>query len=158
MHENGKQTDARKTAKDRDAVIGGLDITIINETVENISGDVFAKLGPRDVLFIDSSHILMPGSDVDYLCNRILPGLKPGVVIHIHDIFLPDDYPADWAWRGYNEQLAFATLLQGGGYEVLFSSHYGADHAPELLAGSVVERLPLGKDAVESSLWLKKRA
>ena len=48
----------------------------------------------------------MPGSDVDLLLNEVLPQLRPGVLIHLHDIFLPDPYPAGWAWRGYNEQVA----------------------------------------------------
>ena len=73
----------------------------------------FGGLQAGDVLFIDSSHILMPGTDVDWLLNRVLPGLAVGVLVHFHDIFLPDPYPAAWAWRGYNEQQALAPLLQG---------------------------------------------
>ena len=52
----------------------------------------------------NSSHILMPGSDVDILFNRVLPRLPAGALVHIHDIFLPFDYPAIWGWRNYNEQ------------------------------------------------------
>ena len=63
---------------------------------------------------IDSSHTLVPGSDVDLLLNRVLPALSAGAVVHVHDIFLPDNYPDDWAWRGYNEQLGVAPLLFGG--------------------------------------------
>ena len=58
----------------------------------------------------------MPGTDVDMLFNHVLPGLKRGVMVHVHDVFLPDDYPPEWEWRGYNEQLGIATLIQGGGY------------------------------------------
>ncbi|MFX7914564.1 class I SAM-dependent methyltransferase, partial [Acinetobacter baumannii] len=82
---------------------------------------VFAALAAGDVLFIDSSHVLMPGSDVDLLFNQVLPRLKPGVLVHIHDIFLPDDYPASWGWRGYNEQQGVACLLQGG-WRLLWAS------------------------------------
>ena len=71
----------------------------------------------------------MPGTDVDWLLNRILPALDAGVLIHVHDVFLPDPYPAGWAWRGYNEQQALAALLQGGGYAIRFASHYVADAA-----------------------------
>jgi hypothetical protein len=56
-------------------------------------------------LFPLSAHILMPGTDVDILFNHVLPGLRRGVLVHVHDIFLPDDYPPEWEWRGYNEQL-----------------------------------------------------
>ncbi|MEH3145963.1 MAG: class I SAM-dependent methyltransferase [Methylobacterium frigidaeris] len=113
-----------------------------------------AALGPGDVLFIDSSHVAMPGSDVDRLVLDVLPRLAAGVLIHLHDIFLPDAYPAEWAWRGYNEQGLVGALLQGGAYRIVFASRSVA--ASGLLAGSVVERLPLPAGALESSLWLRK--
>lgn len=119
---------------------------------------LFAELTQGDILFIDSSHILMPGTDVDFMLNRIWPDLAAGVVIHFHDIFLPDDYPAAWSWRGYNEQLGVAPLITGGAVDILFASHYAVTRMSEHLAGTVVERLPLMDGAVESSLWLRKRA
>ena len=76
------------------------------------------------MLLIDSSHVAVPGSDVDQLLNTVLPELATGVLVHLHDIFLPDRYPADWTWRGYNEQVAVGCLLQGGGYAVRLASHY----------------------------------
>ena len=79
------------------------------------SRETLPDLAPGDVLSIDSSHILMPGTDVDILLNRVLPALPAGVLVHIHDVFLPDDYPPAWSWRGYNEQLGVAALVQGGG-------------------------------------------
>lgn len=116
----------------------------------------FAWLTSGDVLFIDSSHILMPGSDVDILLNRILPDLPEGVLVHVHDIFLPDPYPEEWGWRGYNEQNAVATLLSGGGYRVLASSRYMetrmAGEASAILAGLP----PSPPGAFCSSLWLEK--
>ena len=98
----------------------------------------------------------MPGSDVDWLLNRVLPGLSSGVLVHFHDVFLPDPYPAAWAWRGYNEQQALAPLLHGGMYDCLFASHYVATRLPDRLARGVVARLPHPAAAPESSLWLKK--
>jgi predicted O-methyltransferase YrrM len=116
-----------------------------------------ADLGAGDVLFIDSSHIAMPGTDVDKLFLDILPRLRSGVLVHIHDIALPDAYPAPWAWRGYNEQLLVGALLQGGAYDLVFASHYVARH---LLAdgrtGILAEIAPPG-GAPETSLWLRKR-
>ena len=82
------------------------------------------ELAAGDMLLIDSSHVAVPGSDVDLLLNTVLPRLAPGVLVHLHDIFLPDPYPADWAWRGYNEQVAVGCLLHGGGYAVRLASHY----------------------------------
>ncbi|MGE4218386.1 MAG: class I SAM-dependent methyltransferase [Alphaproteobacteria bacterium] len=113
----------------------------------------FAALEPGDILFIDSSHVLMPGSDVDMLLNRVLPVLPPGVAVHVHDIFLPDDYPADWHWRGYNEQLAVALLLQGG-WQVEFAAHYAATRMAHALAQGVLAALPLAEGAYETSLWM----
>ena len=138
------------------AAIAGLDIEIIRETVQRAGTAPFEGLAAGDELFIDSSHILMPGSDVDFLMNRVMPALPTGVLVHIHDIFLPDDYPLSWAWRGYNEQLAVPALLSGGGYRPLFASHYAVTRMAEAVADSAVGGLPLVAGAIESSLWLEK--
>lgn len=140
------------------ATTHALDIDHIQCKVHEADPALFAELAPGDILFIDSSHILMPGSDVDFILNRIWPNLAAGVVVHFHDIFLPDDYPPAWAWRGYNEQLGVAPLITAGAADILFASHYAVTRMSERLAGTVVERLPLMDGAVESSLWLKKRA
>jgi hypothetical protein len=93
---------------------------------------------------------------VDILFNHVLPGLRRGVLVHVHDIFLPDDYPPEWEWRGYNEQLGVAGLIQGRGFRLLWSSHYVVTHMPVAVAGSVVRTLPLMDGAHESSLWMVK--
>ena len=118
--------------------------------------DLARELEAGDILVVDSSHIAMPGSDVDQLLNTVLPQLRTGVLVHLHDIFLPDRYPAAWAWRGYNEQVAVALLLHGGGYAIRLASHYLATRQAERLASGVIGRLPLPGGAWESSLWLEK--
>lgn len=118
---------------------------------------LIAGLGAGDVLFVDSSHVAMPGSDVDLLLNRALPDLRAGVLVHIHDILLPDPYPQQWAWRGYNEQLLVAALLQGGSIEPVFSSHWAATRMAAEVAESGLAALPLPEGALETSLWLRKR-
>ena len=138
------------------ADIAELGVEIHRKTVQEDETDAFAELASGDILSIDSSHILMPGSDVDFLLNVVLPGVAEGVYIHIHDIFLPDDYPSEWAWRAYNEQQGVAPLLQGGAFKVLWSSHYVATRMSNALEGTVVERLELSDDAFETSLWLIK--
>lgn len=138
------------------AAIDGLGVTIIRSTLQQAGMAPFADLAAGDMLIIDSSHILMPGTDVDILFNHILPALPPGVLVHIHDVFLPDDYPADWEWRGYNEQLGVAALLQGRGYRLLWSSHYAATRMANAVAASVAGRLLIMPGAHESSLWLVK--
>ena len=97
----------------------------------------------------------MPGTDVDRLFLDVLPRLKSGTLVHVHDMLLPDAYPADWEWRGYNEQIVVGALLQGGGYEIVFSSHYAATRMAASL-GALAD-LPLRAGVVESSLWLRKR-
>jgi hypothetical protein len=117
-----------------------------------------AELAAGDLLLVDSSHVAVAGSDVDLLLNLVLPRLATGVLVHFHDIFLPDPYPAAWAWRGYNEQVALAPLLHGGGYSLLWSSHYLATRCADRLARGLIGELPLGTGAFEGSLWLEKRA
>lgn len=117
---------------------------------------VFDRLEAGDVLFVDSSHIAMPGTDVDRLFLDVLPRLKRGVLVHVHDVTLPSAYPRQWAWRGYNEQLLVGALLQGGGYELLFSSHYVKTALASAVTRGVLAEIPLVEDAPETSLWLRK--
>jgi predicted O-methyltransferase YrrM len=138
------------------ATIDALPVRIIRQTVQGVANGVFESLAAGDVLFIDSSHLLMPGTDVDFLFNRVLPRLPAGVLVHIHDVFLPDDYPPAWRWRGYNEQLAVAGLLQGGGFTPLWSSHYAVSRMKDQVLESALARIPLPAGAIESSLWLRK--
>ena len=133
-----------------------LEIEFLKETLGKVGLEVFASLEAGDILFIDSSHILMPGSDVDDLFNRVMPNLPAGALVHIHDIFLPDDYPLIWDWRGYNEQLGVAPLLAGGAYEILFASHYVATRMEEKVVASAVARLPSKAGSLPASLWLRK--
>jgi hypothetical protein len=134
-----------------------LDIDFRRTTLGKVDPTVFAALNAGDILFIDSSHILMPGSDVDDLLNRILPMLPSGVLVHVHDIFLPDDYPAAWGWRGYNEQQAVASLITSGAYRPFFASHYVATRMAAEVSASAVGTLPNGPGGYPASLWLEKR-
>jgi len=135
----------------------GLAVEWRRELVQETPLGEFATLSAGDMLFVDSSHVLMPGTDVDHVLNRVLPVLPAGVLVHLHDVFLPDDYPAAWAWRGYNEQLAIPALILGGGYRPVFASRYAATQMQDRLARSVVQRLPMPEGAYETSLWLEKK-
>ncbi len=137
------------------APLNGLPVTLHRTVLKDADQTLFTSLQAGDILFIDSSHILMPGTDVDQLFNRILPVLPQGVLVHIHDIFLPDDYPESWAWRGYNEQLAVLPLITGGAYRPLFASRYVETHMKEETAASLIATLPL-VPAPATSLWLEK--
>ncbi|MBF0244715.1 MAG: class I SAM-dependent methyltransferase, partial [Planctomycetes bacterium] len=61
--------------------------------IEKVALSEFSSLGANDILFIDSTHVLKIGSDVQYIYLEILPRLAKGVIVHIHDIFLPNEYP-----------------------------------------------------------------
>ncbi|TVQ35521.1 MAG: class I SAM-dependent methyltransferase [Geminicoccaceae bacterium] len=113
------------------------------------------RLAPGDILFVDSSHLLVAGSDVEWVLTRLLPRVRPGVLLHVHDVFLPDPYPPNWAWRGYNEQAALVPLLLGG-WRLLWTSHYLRTHRPQLLQDNLAAHVPPPEGAFESSLWLER--
>ncbi len=139
------------------AALADLPVVFLRTTLQRAGGAPFANLQPGDVLSLDGSHILMPGTDVDIMLNRILPELPPGMLLHIHDVFLPDPYPAHWSWRGYNEQQAVGAMLAGGGWRILWASRWVATRLNNRLACSVAVRLPLLPGAYETSLWLEKQ-
>ncbi|HWL67764.1 MAG TPA: class I SAM-dependent methyltransferase [Geminicoccus sp.] len=119
--------------------------------------EIAALLGPGDLLFVDSSHLLVPGGDVDRIVNDLLPRLPAGVLLHVHDIFLPDPYPEHWAWRGYAEQSLIAALLHGGGWHLLWSSHWLATRQCQRVAAGPLAALELRDGVPETSLWLVRR-
>jgi predicted O-methyltransferase YrrM len=139
------------------AALAPLAVEHIPALLGEVEPEVFSALAPGDVLFVDSSHIAMPGTDVDRVLLDVLPRLPSGVLVHVHDVTLPDAYPAAWAWRGYNEQLPLGTLLQGGGYDLVFASHYVAKALASCLRTGVIAELPLPAGAYETSLWLRER-
>jgi len=134
------------------ATIAGLPLRLIRSPVQSAPLSLFEELERDDILFIDSSHQVKAGSDLEFLLERVLPRLAGGVRLHFHDIFLPDPYPEMWAWRRYNEQDAIARLIAEG-YAQEFSSH----QAQKRSLDGVLGRLPLVPGALESSLWLAKR-
>jgi hypothetical protein len=83
----------------------------IRTPLEGTSVDVFGELLPGDILFFDGSHRVFTNSDVTALFFDILPSLRPGVLVHIHDIFWPADYPAAWNARLYSEQYVLGAML-----------------------------------------------
>ncbi len=133
----------------------GLDVDWRPTLLQTTDPTVFDGLGAGDVLFVDSSHLLLAGSDVEWLLLRVLPRLGPGVLLHVHDVVLPDAYPRAWTWRGYNEQAAIAPLLLAG-WQPIFASHYLRHHRPEELEGRLAERIERPPGAMETSLWLRR--
>jgi len=117
----------------------------------------FGKLKENDILFIDSSHVLKIGSDVQYEYLDILPRLSKGVIVHVHDIFLPAEYPKEWVLKDYifwtEQYLLQAFLAFNDSFEVLWAGHYMHLKYPNKLEDAFSykrdERLP-------GSFWMRK--
>lgn len=101
---------------------------LVRERVQDVPLELFLSLAADDVLFIDSSHVLAVGSDVAYEVLEILPRLSPGVLVHVHDVFLPAEYPRRWVMeemKFWNEQHVLQAFLAfNRAYEVLFAASY----------------------------------
>lgn len=121
--------------------------------------EVFASLANGDVLFVDSSHTAKRGSEVNFLVLEVLPRLRPGVVVHFHDVFLPWDYPREWFVRGTylaEQYLVHAYLVENPCWDVLFAAHAVARrHRDEVQA--LVPSLRPGPPG-PAALWLRRRA
>ncbi|HLJ27079.1 MAG TPA: class I SAM-dependent methyltransferase [Candidatus Angelobacter sp.] len=113
---------------------------LIRQRVEHVPMSQFTTLGKNDILFIDSSHVIRIGGDVQHEFLEILPRLQPGVVIHVHDIFLPAEYKRELVvceHRFYTEQyLLQAFLAFNNSFRVLWASSYmHLRHPDKLEAG-----------------------
>jgi predicted O-methyltransferase YrrM len=111
-------------------------IDLVPRKVQEVGLECFEDLGPGDFLFVDSSHAVKPGSDVNFLVLEVLPRLKPGVVVHFHDIFLPYDYSRDTLrtllfWS--ETSLLRAFLTKNDHAKVLFCMSYLHYEAPAVL-------------------------
>ena len=118
----------------------------------------FSALEPGDILFIDSSHTVKRGSEVNFLVLEVLPRLRSGVFVHFHDIFLPYDYPQEWLRRGTflaEQYLVHAFLIGHPGFEVRLAAHaLFRGHGDELRAA--LPPLPTGMLA-PAAFWLRRR-
>jgi len=103
-------------------------IPVIRKKVEEVSIDNFVELGENDILFIDSSHIIRPQGDVLFEYLELLPSLKAGVIVHIHDIFSPRDYLPEWIIDEvlfWNEQyLLEAFLTSNSDWKIIATLNY----------------------------------
>ncbi len=116
------------------AEIDALCDEVVRTPVEDVSLSIFDQLEPGDVLFVDNSHRCLPNSDVTVFFVDILPRIKPGVLIHLHDICLPWDYPDAVAQDAYSEQYLLATaLLMGNRLKTLLPNQF-ISRTPELLS------------------------
>jgi hypothetical protein len=131
-------------------------VTILESRVQDVDLEVFDQLEASDVLFIDSTHVSRVGSDVNHLVFEVLPRLRPGVVVHVHDVLAGFEYPPEWVEEGraWNEAYLIRAFLQfNDAFEILLWD------AALLADGEDLEaRFPLASNTVAGSLWLRRRA
>jgi hypothetical protein len=97
-----------------------------NEEIRKVDLDIFKTLKENDIVFFDGTHLLFPNSDVTWFFLEILPVLPKGVIVHLHDIYLPYDYPDFMCERYYNEQYVLAALLLSNSnkYEIICPNYF----------------------------------
>lgn len=128
-------------------------IEIIEVPFQEVPIDVLTSLRSGDVLFVDSTHVAKAGSDVLWLFSRVLPRLASGVLVHLHDIAWPFEYPPAWLREGRNWNEAYllqAFLCHNDAWHIeFFSSWFWQKHldlVPDLLLGEK-----------PGSIWLRRR-
>ena len=125
--------------------------------VQKVELELFTSLNAGDVLFIDSTHVVKTGSDVCHEMFEVLPALKPGVLIHFHDIFWPFEYGAEWVLkenRSWNEIYGLrAFLMYNEAFEVVFFNDYFARKCREIIQSDYPAMLKNSG----GSIWLRKK-
>jgi hypothetical protein len=130
--------------------------TLLAQSARDLSLERFRELGVDDILFIDTTHTVKVGSEVNHLLQNVLPVLSPGVVVHFHDIFLPWEYPRAWvqdnAWFWSEQYLLQAFLIHNPCWEILLGNHLVQRSQPEM-----IQRL-IGGPADGASFWMRRIA
>jgi predicted O-methyltransferase YrrM len=129
----------------------------IRKPVEDLDAPTIAdSLDANDILFIDSSHLVRTGGDIPFLFLEVLPRLKQGVYVHIHDIFIPFDYPEGWVQEGrdWTEQyLVQSFLAYNSVFEIIWPAAYMWKARREDLQKIIGTT---GDCSAPSSLWLRR--
>lgn len=134
-------------------------LELIEKPVQEIPISLFEELSENDILFIDDSHVSKIGSDVNFLFLEVFPILKKGVIVHIHDIFLPKDYPSGWILndhnRFWNEQYLLQAFLIGNSeFEVLLANAFLGYKHPNHLLNLYKTNPPVSGGG---SFWIRKK-
>jgi hypothetical protein len=133
---------------------------IVKDIVQNVDLPTFKRLERNDILFVDSSHVSKIGSDVNFIFNYVLPEVQSGVIVHVHDIYWPFEYPKSWIvdslWAWNEAYLLRAFLQYNEQFEILQFNDFLAYKFRDLLE----ERTPrvfakLGS-SFGSSFWMRK--
>jgi predicted O-methyltransferase YrrM len=143
-----------------DERLDGSRVHLVTKRVEELDVSFFAALEANDILFIDSSHTVKFGSDVCYEFLEILPALKRGVWVHVHDIFFPHDYPAEWLLKrrlALNEQYLLEAFLSfNHDFEIALANHWLQLECPNEVARLWSNAVSSGAGA--SSFWMRRVA
>jgi predicted O-methyltransferase YrrM len=128
---------------------------VIQRPLQDVPLELFKNLSEGDVLFIDSSHVVKAGSDVAYIFFYILPELNPGVIIHLHDILWPFEYPKKWllGGRAWNEAYFLRAFLQ---FNTTFEIMYFNSFMVEFHGDIIQEKMPLCLKDSGYSIWIRK--
>jgi predicted O-methyltransferase YrrM len=143
-----------------DAVRGLMEpARLVAAPVQEAGLEVFAELGAGDVLFVDSSHVLRMGGDVQHLFLEVFPRLAQEVLVHVHDVFLPRDYPralvVDKRFFWTEQYLLQAFLAFNGAFEVVLALAYLHDRHPERLEAAFAANR---RDRyLPGSFWMRRR-
>jgi hypothetical protein len=132
-----------------------VDALIIEDLVQNVNLEIFKTLDAADILFVDSSHVVKVGSDVNFLIGTVFPLLRHGVIIHFHDIFHNFEYPRIWFEAGYPWNEAYTLkhfLMYNSAFKIiLFSSFLMHRHSDMMF-----DRMPIIKSQWDSGRWIEK--
>ena len=101
-------------------------VTILEKRVQDVDLDPFLALERNDILFIDSTHVVKICSDVNFLLGEVLPRFRPGVYVHVHDIFYPFEYPEAWIAEG--PRLGQAYVLRPSSHSIRASKSCCSTH------------------------------
>jgi len=129
--------------------------TLVERPVQEVENGIFESLEANDILFIDTSHVSKVGSDVNHLFFRVLPALRPGVWVHIHDVTVDLEYPRHWfdEGRAWNElYLLRAFLMYNRAFRVMYSSALMYNLRHDFLR----ERMPMCAAGGGGQLWLRR--
>jgi hypothetical protein len=132
-------------------------ITLIEDTVQHVPIETFKALQPGDLLFIDSSHVMKCGSDVQFLFFDVLPQLPIGVFVHFHDVFDSFEYPAEWLRKGWfwNEDYVLRAFLSfNDAWQIRLFGNFAVRVFGEYLG----EKMPLCLKNPGGSLYLQRTA
>jgi SAM-dependent methyltransferase/predicted O-methyltransferase YrrM len=141
-----------------DGVEGISDLRI--EAIQDSPLELFENLAAGDVLFIDTSHTVKTGGDVTWIFHEILPRLAEGVYVHVHDVFLPGDYPEPWVMEGWgwNETYLVRSFLSyNSAFEVVWGAQYMTQRHPESVRRAFPEQSRY-EDRAGAALWLRRTA